>query len=213
MKTVYVNDIPLHFCRKEDLPKGDKAAGQAVFPDLTGGKLIPNVVDTMEKSRRYSAVWLTGPDPKALFRAFKKRYQRIKAAGGVVFNDAGEILLIYRRGYYDLPKGKMEKGEKKRACARREVEEETGVRGLTVGARIAKTRHTYRTAKGKRILKTTYWYAMTAPKQKLVPQEEEDIEKALWVRPEDLPGYFPGMYNSIRYIIERALESLPPSED
>ena len=46
----------------------------------------------------------------------------MRAAGGYVVRrkDAGlEVLLIHRRGVWDLPKGKCDDGEKARACARR----------------------------------------------------------------------------------------------
>jgi 8-oxo-dGTP pyrophosphatase MutT (NUDIX family) len=58
----------------------------------------------------------------------------VRAAGGVVtrVGDDGrlEVLLVHRRAYDDwtLPKGKAEPGETDEECARREVEEETGLR-------------------------------------------------------------------------------------
>jgi ADP-ribose pyrophosphatase YjhB (NUDIX family) len=50
----------------------------------------------------------------------------VMAAGGLVENEHGEILLIYRKKHWDLPKGKLDAGETLEECAVREVEEETG---------------------------------------------------------------------------------------
>ena len=46
----------------------------------------------------------------------------IKAGGGVVNNNKNQILFIYRLKRWDLPKGKLDKGETIRECAEREVE-------------------------------------------------------------------------------------------
>jgi 8-oxo-dGTP pyrophosphatase MutT (NUDIX family) len=51
----------------------------------------------------------------------------IKAGGGIVVNEQNEVLLIYRRGKWDLPKGKLDDGETIEECALREVKEETGL--------------------------------------------------------------------------------------
>jgi 8-oxo-dGTP diphosphatase len=53
----------------------------------------------------------------------------VRAAGGVVLNEAGELAVVYRPKYDDwtLPKGKLEPGESWEQAALREVEEETGL--------------------------------------------------------------------------------------
>ncbi len=76
----------------------------------------------------------------------------IEAGGGVVLNDRGEFLVILRNGIWDLPKGKLEKGEDFATAAMREVEEETGLHGLKMLDPLSSTYHTYN-LKGKRILK------------------------------------------------------------
>ena len=105
----------------------------------------------------------------------------IVAAGGIVKNEEGKTLIIFRRGYWDLPKGKVEKGEKIINAARREVEEETGVQIESLSEEAILTYHCYR-LKGKDCIKETHWYHMQArPGQgTLSPQTEEDIEQALW---------------------------------
>ena len=105
----------------------------------------------------------------------------VVAAGGIVKNEEDKTLLIFRRGFWDLPKGKVEKGEKIINAAQREVEEETGVKIASLNEEAVITYHCYR-LKGKDCIKETHWYHMVAkPGQaKLIPQTEEDIEQALW---------------------------------
>lgn len=111
----------------------------------------------------------------------------IQAAGGVVCAPDGRFLMIFRRGFWDLPKGKLEPGETIEQCAVREVEEECGVSGLTLGRKICTTVHRY-TLGGLDIEKHSTWFFMTLPSAvDLVPQKEEDIEIAQWVSPADLP--------------------------
>ena len=95
-----------------------------------------------------------------MWRDFCSHYQLIEAAGGVVVNSKREVLWILRNGKWDLPKGKVELGEKVEDAAVREVEEECAVRGISRGALLGVTYHTY-SYKSEAILKKTYWYAMT----------------------------------------------------
>lgn len=112
--------------------------------------------------------------------------KQIKAAGGVVFRVSGQsseakVLLIYRNGIWDLPKGKLEKGEHIEMCAVREVAEETGTQLPMIISDLGTTYHEY-IEKEKEIGKTTYWYSMVFPRsQSLKPQLEEGIEQIEWV--------------------------------
>src|SRR5688500_2820386 len=104
-----------------------------------------------------------------------KHYFRIVAAGGVVTNDEGQVLLIFRRGKWDLPKGKQDNNEVLETCAEREIKEETGLTDITLKADITTTYHTY-SESGNNILKETHWFLATTPgTPKLIPQVEEDI--------------------------------------
>jgi 8-oxo-dGTP pyrophosphatase MutT (NUDIX family) len=111
----------------------------------------------------------------------------IIAAGGIVKNEDGKTLIIFRRGYWDLPKGKVEKGEKIINASQREVEEETGVKIDSLQEEAIMTYHCYR-LKGKNCIKETHWYHMQAKpgQSKLTPQTEEDIDQALWATNEEI---------------------------
>src|SRR5690606_9465193 len=109
------------------------------------------------------------------FLNFTKRYTRITAAGGLVYNEKNELLLILRQGKWDLPKGKVDKGETVEEGAVREVMEECGINGLDLGDFLLKTYHTY-FLEGQRVLKTTHWFKMrTTYYSAMAPQLEENI--------------------------------------
>ncbi|MFD2570217.1 NUDIX hydrolase [Spirosoma soli] len=132
--------------------------------------------------------------------AIKKPFKIVKAAGGVVFK-GNKLLLMFRRGVWDLPKGKLDDGESSRQGAAREVEEETGVR-VSVGERICTTWHTY-ALNGNRILKRTKWYRMgVVDDSRMAPQEDEDIEKLAWLDRRETQLALTNSFSSIRYVIE-----------
>lgn len=112
----------------------------------------------------------------------------ITAAGGVVYrpyqtDTVPEVLLIYRRGVWDLPKGKHEEGETIRECAVREVAEEVGLGKFPeITKQLPDTYHEYR-QDGSHYGKTTHWFAMQLrekPEKGFSPQQVEDIEKVEW---------------------------------
>lgn len=110
----------------------------------------------------------------------------ILAAGGMVMNERGEVLFMFRRGKWDLPKGKLDPGETLEACALREVEEETGVKKLELKKFLLVTEHFYQ-ERGISILKKSHWYLMAArSEEKLVPQTEEDITELRWIGAGDI---------------------------
>jgi len=99
----------------------------------------------------------------------------IRAGGGLVENEKGEVLFMFRRGKWDLPKGKLDPGETLESCALREVKEETGVSQLELIQFLLVTEHEYE-ERGLFILKETHWYRMkTTSHESLIPQTEEDI--------------------------------------
>ena len=131
--------------------------------------------------------------------------EKIIAAGGIVSNESGELLFIFRRGKWDLPKGKLDDGENLEECAVREVEEETGLGNIVLGKLVGVTTHHY-TENGRAIEKETHWYKMNVKgAQKLVPQLEEDIHELRWVAKENLEDYLENTYANIVEIVEKFL--------
>lgn len=141
-------------------------------------------------------------DKESCEDAIKKPFRVIKAAGGVVVK-GDKRLLMFRRGVWDLPKGKLDDGESSRQGAAREVFEETGVR-VSVGERICTTWHTYN-LNGNRILKRTKWYQMSVvDDSRMAPQAEEDIEKLAWLDGKETKLALTNSFSSIRYVIDEA---------
>ena len=146
-------------------------------------------------------VFLNFRDPEKIWTLFQQQFVLIEAAGGKVRNAKGEVLFIHRLGKWDLPKGKMEKGETPEQAAIREVEEECGIHGLELGEKLPNTYHVY-TQKETLILKTTYWFEMKYKgTEVLVPQKEEAIEKAVWVNPSNFSEQLANTYKSLVGII------------
>lgn len=133
--------------------------------------------------------------------------ERIIAAGGIVQNEKGEILLQLRKGKWDLPKGKLDNGESIEECAVREVEEETGLKNIHLGELIGTTLHSY-TEKGVDIEKETFWYDMRVKgDQTLIPQIEEDILDLKWVKEPDLSPFLKNTYENIIEIVEKYFDN------
>ena len=129
---------------------------------------------------------------------FCSDYSIIEAAGGVVYNDKNQLLMIFRNEKWDLPKGKLEVDENIKECAVREVEEECGVDNLKIISELLSTYHTYK-LNGKAILKRTFWFKMlTNYNQELVPQAKEGIIKVEWVNKEDIPYRLNNTYGNIK---------------
>lgn len=132
----------------------------------------------------------------------KKMSDTIEAAGGIVLNEQKEMLAIFRHKRWDLPKGKIEKDEKRKEAALREVKEECGIFELEVGEKAGQTYHSYN-EEGRRILKITHWFYMKAAKdQPIKPQAEEGITEIRWVEPSFFNDVNIPSYNSIREFVQ-----------
>ncbi|MBI1306181.1 MAG: NUDIX domain-containing protein [Bacteroidetes bacterium] len=134
------------------------------------------------------------------YSEFLTYFKVVKAAGGGVFNSKGKLLLIHRLGNWDLPKGKLEKGESPYNGSMREVEEECNVHKLTILEELSTTYHIY--FQKKWMIKQTYWFAMNSEKfDKAKPQLEEDIDDIKWVNIETLDIENLETYRSIREVL------------
>lgn len=143
-------------------------------------------------------------DAEALMAHMGEYFTIVQAGGGVTYNDKGEILFIFRRGKWDLPKGKLDKGENLEECALREVSEETGVQGLSSQGLVIGTWHIYK-ERGSNLIKYTEWYRMkTSDSRKLKPQTDEDIIEARWVAPDAVGPLMNNTYKAIKDVLHAA---------
>ena len=199
---IYFGDKPVYLC--DDINKELNEIlhhPEAVFIDEISNAAIKSLLHEIVKDEFHAGV-LWHSDLEKLKKAFFKNFTLIEAAGGIVQNDKKEILFIYRLGKWDLPKGKVEKGEDIATTAIREVEEETGVTNLTLKNKVGETYHTYN-AFGKHFIKTTHWFYITCPsKQTTKPQTEEDITEIKWVKMKDIKEPLENTYPSIKDILE-----------
>lgn len=203
MYIIYVKDSIIRIDEGEENPadrlqtadgKDDSSRVIAKIPAMLGS-------DTMENLTVISA------DPKKLIKKLQQQLVYIKAAGGLIRNDAGEYLFIFRRGKWDLPKGKLEPEEKAEQAAVREVEEECGLKISLVKRELDSTYHIYE-QDGEFVLKRTCWYLMKSRgDQALVPQLEEEITEARWFKTDELQLIRQNTYLSVLQVMQNIPQS------
>lgn len=194
---IYFNDKPL-FLTDSITPEIEPYIhhDDAVLIDEFSPGGIKSMIHEMRQDKVHAGIFLHN-NMEELKKAFWKKFILIKAAGGLVVNDAGELLFIFRRGKWDLPKGKLDEGETLEACAVREIQEETGLREVTLNKHLVNTWHTYDES-GHHILKETSWYLLSAPKgQVLTPQTIEQITQIEWAKPSSVEKYVSNTFPAI----------------
>lgn len=203
MYKVYVNGVPVFLGTPESVGELGLLPGKDVFtaPYLGKKKQLRQYLDLLDKNKNVRMVAFYAENPQSLWADFCACFTKLDAAGGYVTNAGGQLLVFYRRGSWDMPKGKIDPGETPEQAAVREVQEETGLKNLALGPFMMHTWHTYQ-MKAERILKCTWWFRMTTSDQEVTPQTEEDIEEIRWVDPEAWLKTQPKVYDSIREVIE-----------
>jgi 8-oxo-dGTP pyrophosphatase MutT (NUDIX family) len=157
-------------------------------------------VDRVKSFKHFEELTIKGQiqfvssDPEKIFKNLFQDFDEITAAGGLVINSA-RILLIKRFGFWDLPKGKLEKGEEPSSCALREVQEECGLSNeLKIVKEMSPSYHVYE-HENNSILKKTIWFQMASSfSEKLIPQLEEDIVECRWVPIGEIDNYLGSTY-------------------
>jgi 8-oxo-dGTP pyrophosphatase MutT (NUDIX family) len=199
---IYFANKPLFLCNAVDETiQPFVHHDDAVFIDELNNHTVKSMIHEMEQSSIKAGVFYHS-NLDELKKAFFKKFTFIQAAGGLVLNEKKEILLIFRRGKWDLPKGKLDRGEKLEGCAVREVEEETGLQKVKLVSPLTITYHTYH--EGARfILKESHWYNMkVSGDQKLVPQTSEDIQEIKWVGANELSSYLKNSFPSVADVLQ-----------
>ncbi len=202
---IYFNDTPLFLCNEIDATIAPYTHhDDAVLIDELDGHTIKTMIHEMQLEKVHAGIFIH-PNLEELKTAFYKKFTIIKAGGGLVRNEHNEMLLIHRRGKWDLPKGKLDKGETIEACAIREVEEETGLQNVQLLSPLLVTYHTYHEGT-KFILKESYWYTMqVSGKQQLIPQTEEDINAIKWVDEAAIEPYLNDSFPSVVDVLKASL--------
>lgn len=198
MYKVFINEHLIRVLSKEEIFQ-DENSHLAVFDAARSD--IEILVEFLFKQQNAIDVELYSDDLDGLWSAFQSSFSVIEAAGGVVRNQVGEKLLIKRLGKWDLPKGKMEKGESPEDSALREVEEECGLSSMEIVGQLEPTFHMYLIGELK-ILKKTHWFKIEAKgKLSVEPQTEEGISEVKWVVEKDLPEARKLTYRSLLELI------------
>ncbi|MFC2150923.1 NUDIX hydrolase [Bacteroidota bacterium] len=160
-------------------------------------KQLKSAINIFLNNQELIELYVVHRDIDFAFNKFKKLYKLIEAAGGLVKTDNENYLLIFRRGKWDLPKGKLERNEVPELAALREVEEECGLGDLEIQKLLEITYHTYK-LKNKDILKRTYWYVMLYKgNEEPKPQTEEEITEVRWFNTKSLNEVFLNTFPSI----------------
>ncbi len=182
MYKIYINEALVILKASGDVTLEDSKVPGCIMVKYTGNKKhLLDYIHILENSIKSEKLIIHSDDFQKLKQDFTSHFTEIEAGGGLVRNELGEYLFIYRRGSWDLPKGKIESKETKKGATLREIEEETGVRKMTILEKLMVTRHVYRSNIGKRIIKKSHWYLIETKKQPLSPQADEDIERAEWM--------------------------------
>lgn len=200
MYKVFVNNKPLFLIQVSGQPKITDSHSVKII-SFSSNKEIKLALDYCNSINDISTVYLVAEDIEKLWEQFLKKFIVLEAAGGIVKNNAGELLMIYRFGKWDLPKGKIEKNEEPSEAAIREVCEETGVCDVAIISEPKISYHTY-IHHNNHFLKKTYWYEMscnTFSGFKL--QAEEGIGDAKWISNSNLEAALELTYPSIREIL------------
>lgn len=200
MYKVFVNDKPL-FLTNEVQKETDFQLFLLESVDIK--KLIVKIFQN-----KIQKAFLYHPDEKLIMKTLKAKIPVVKAGGGLVYNKKGEVLFIFRNGKWDLPKGGTEKNETMEETAMREVEEETGVNGLSIVKKLPKTYHVFK-RNGRYKLKQTYWFEMKSDFEGIPEgQIEEGIEKVAWIKPKDIPTFLDNSYENIKLLFEFEKENM-----
>ena len=204
---IYFDNKPLFLCDDVDASLQPYVHhDDAVFIDELNLHTVKSMIHEMQEPSVHAGVFFHN-DLNELKTAFFKKFTLIQAGGGFVQNNNNEVLMMFRRGKWDLPKGKMDKKETFEECAIRETEEETGLEKITLISPLITSYHTYH--EGTRyVLKETKWFKMKANgEQTLKPQTEEQITKLEWVSKADLKKYIDNSFPSVNDVLEAGFSS------
>lgn len=204
MLTIHIAQKPFIISHElDENQKKDFLEKQLIVLNNPAPGMLTGLLETFSDESVHGYVWQSA-NPDKVFQLVASHFEHWEAAGGLIRNQAGEILLMFRRGHWDLPKGKLDPGETPEVCALREITEETGLVHIQIENKLTDTWHTYSLGE-KNILKQTHWYEVVFKGDELtIPQIEEDIVDIQWIKPENIKHYMKYTYPGIRDVFRVA---------
>ncbi len=209
MQTLFIYNKPVILSSASERTTQDFSTYRKIFnPDTS---LIFSQLQLLKKDDT-KGLYIQTNESKKIFNAILAHFQHWQAAGGLILNPSGEILLMFRKGKWDLPKGKMEAGERPEETALREITEETGLKNIKIIKKLTETWHSYPTSvynevhkDQKDILKQTHWFQIDFTGDELtVPQIEEDIIDIQWIKQENINHYLIYSYPNLKQVFHSA---------
>lgn len=204
MYKIYVNERPLHLVSvdeaKERMPG---SLENPVIPYLRKKSQLRKAKKWLENNE-FASMTFYHPKPEKILKDFIKIVTPYYAGGGLIRNKDGQYFFMFRRGHWDLPKGKIDPGETIEEASVREVLEETGLNARIVKEMIT-TYHTY-IFKQSPAIKITKWFLMETDDLQFNLQAEEGIEKALWTDLNKAIKELQPMYVNIQEVILEGME-------
>lgn len=200
---IYFREKPYYIVANlsEDLRKLAHTAG-TIIVNQPNTQIVGQTIRDIQAAGTHAVILLTN-ETGYWWTFFCSQFVPVTAGGGIVFNKKKELLFIFRRKKWDLPKGKLDEGETIETCALREVQEETGLVNVALGACFDTTYHVYDDW-GEVVLKKTVWFLMEAGEnQTLIPQTEEDIEEIKWLGKKDWHQVKANTFPSIRWLLQQ----------
>ena len=215
MEIIFVNDIPIRLtndvqvlgtqeqydaCLDRDLSGVQQAVGNLLIKANPVG--VEHLLRSLQKEKppQLQGITVLVQDEQRIQKLIQQRFKLIKAAGGVV-NKGSQLLMIHRRGKWEFPKGKLEKGEESAVAAIREVEEECNIK-VKLLTKICSTWHTY-VHRGPGMLKKTTWYAMACLEDAhMRPQVEEGIDQVAWMGAKEVQEALRSSYRATKYVFQ-----------
>ncbi len=194
MYKVFFNDRTVFFT--DDFQECLKR-NSGLFYKFGNNEAFRELMDAFYDLKEVAEFYLFHQHLDVLWKEFTSSFRLIEAAGGVVKNQDDKVLVMKRRGRWDLPKGKVDEGESFEQTALREVKEECGIKDLTNGKKITETYHTYKIGDEK-VLKRTTWFEMQYHgDDAATPEAEEDITEIKWLKPSEMEFVYENTYASI----------------
>jgi len=167
-------------------PEPDRIQKYSLFHKFYATSELYKLIAEFQADTSIESVNVYGTNIRHIWKIFRIYFTEVGAAGGLVRHTSGKYLFIEKKGKLDLPKGHIEPGEAPVDCALREVQEECGSKGHTIGKSLQPSYHTY-SWEGISYLKKTSWFLMEYDGTMLIePQFEEGITKVEWLSPDEL---------------------------